>query len=232
MKTTSETLLADFSAWEKKLPRLPLVQRDDFIIKTCKGRKVFHLGATDSPMTLDKATRGELLHQKLTPHCGSLVGFDVDMAAIDLLRRDFGIDNIFACDLDVTIPVEQGKAELLVNGDIVEHVNSPGRLLQACNQMLDVGGMMILTTINALSVKQALRALAGREPVHPDHVAYYSFANLGVLGGRFGFRMVDCRYFAYPCVSSISKRVFDSVYRFAPAAADGICITYRKTSSC
>jgi hypothetical protein len=222
---------ADFSSWEKKLPRLPLVQRDDFIIQTCNGRKVFHLGATDSPMTLDKAQRGELLHQKLAPHCASLVGFDVDLAAIQLLSRDFGIDNIVACDLDKEIPTERGKAEVLINGDIVEHVNSPGSLLQACNQLLELGGVMVLSTINALSVKQSVRALMGREPVHPDHVAYYSFANLGVLGSRFGFQMVDCRFFAYPCVSGISKTVFNSIYRFAPAAADGICVTYRKTSN-
>jgi len=232
MKIISNSSLADFSAWEKKLPRLPLIQRDDYIVQACKGRKVFHLGATDAPMTKEKARRGELLHQKLFPHCGCLIGFDVDTQAIQLLHEDFGIDNIIACDLDSEIPAERGKAEVVINGDILEHVNSPGRLLRACNQMLEVGGVMVLTTINALSAKQSLRAFAGREPVHPDHVAYYSLATLGVLGGRFGFQMLDCRFFAYPCVSRISKMVFDTIYRCAPATADGICVTYRKASSC
>jgi hypothetical protein len=205
------------------------VERDAYILEVCKGRKVFHLGATDSPMTSSKAERGELLHQKLQPHCGALIGYDIDEGAIALLRRQYGIDNIVRCDLDQDVPRDHGRAQVLVNGDIVEHVNSPGRLMQACNQMLEVGGLMVLTTINALSAKQAMRALVGREPVHPDHVAYYSYATLGVLGARFGFEARDCRFFAYACVSPLSAMCFSLLYRTAPSVADGICVTYEKT---
>jgi hypothetical protein len=219
----------DFSRWEKKIPRQPAVLRDDFILSACVGRKVFHLGATDSPMTEDKAQRGELLHQKLQPVCGRLDGFDIDGQAIEFLRRKHGIDNIHLCNLDREIPSEHGLAQVLINGDIVEHVNSPGRLMQACNQMLEQGGVMVLTTINALSAKQAMRAFGAREPVHPDHVAYYSFATLGVLGARFGFEVTDCRFFPYPCVSRVTAMFFGALYRLAPAVADGICVCYRKT---
>jgi hypothetical protein len=228
MKTTSNPAPCDFAGWEKRLPRLPVVERDDYIIQACKARKVFHLGAADSPMTRDKAKRGELLHQKLAPHCGSLIGFDLDGAAIKCLRDDYDIQSIFWCDLENRIPEDHGKAEVLISGDLIEHVNSAGSLMQACNRLLKPDGLMVLTTINALSIKQAFRAFLGREPVHPDHVAYYSFATLGVLGQRYGFELVDCRFFAYPCVSSLTGRLFRALYRIAPGAADGICVIYKK----
>ncbi|MGO9203695.1 MAG: class I SAM-dependent methyltransferase [Limisphaerales bacterium] len=229
MKPTSAAPF-DFSVWEKKVPRLPVVDRDAYILGACRGRKVFHLGAADSPMTAGKARRGELLHQRLMGHCKTLVGFDIDVSAIEMLRREYNIQNIYPCDLDRQVPTGHGRAELLVNGDIVEHVNSPGCLLRACNELLEMNGLMVLTTINALSAKQCLRALIGREPVHPDHVAYYSFATLGTLGARFGFQVVECRFFAYPCVSRITATAFRWFYRIAPQAADGICVTYRKVA--
>jgi SAM-dependent methyltransferase len=204
------------------------VDRDEHIICACEGRDVFHLGATDSPMTRDKARRGALLHQKLAGHCKRLTGFDIDKGAIDLLRDEYGIDNIRLCDLEQDIPREAGKAQVLVNGDIVEHVSSPGRLMSACNRLLETEGIMLLSSVNALSLKQAIRGFCGREPVHPQHVAYYSYATLGVLGGRFGFRAIDCRFFPYACVTRTARAAFAFLYRIAPAVADGVCVTFQK----
>lgn len=218
----------DFTQWEKKIPRRPLVDRDGYILAACAGRDVVHLGACDYPMTRGKAEKGELLHQKMQGKCRTLVGYDNDSASIALLRDEFGLDDIVDRDLSKPFDDSVARGDLVVCADIIEHVNNVGNLLEACNRLLRPGGTLLISTINAASFKQALRALLGREPVHPDHVAYFSYATLGVLLARFGFALDDCRYFAYPTVGAAAGALFSGLYAMAPASADGIVAAAKK----
>jgi SAM-dependent methyltransferase len=217
-----------FDSWEKRLPKSPLIDRDDFILNVCRGRRVVHLGACDTPMAREKAQAGALLHQKLRGVCAELTGYDNDAESIFLLATKFGITDIRLRDLDNPIREPTDTADIVVCADVIEHVNNPGILLDSCNQLLSVNGILLLSTINALSLKQSIRAVMGREPVHPDHVAYHSYATLGRLLLRFGFDMLECRYFAYPATSRLAGLLFAALYRTAPQSADGIIVIARK----
>lgn len=218
----------DFTQWEKKIPRQPLIDRDAYILSACAGRDVIHLGACDYPMTRGKAEKGDLLHQKLQGKGRTLVGYDNDSASIALLRDEFGLTDIVDRDLSLPFDESVARGDLVVCADIIEHVNNVGNMMEACNRLLRPGGTLLVSTINAASFKQALRALFGREPVHPDHVAYFSYATLGVLMSRFGFVLSDCRYFAYPTVTASARAFFNGVYALSPAAADGIIVAAKK----
>jgi SAM-dependent methyltransferase len=211
------------SAWSTRLDGV-LASRDDFLLEVCKGKKVMHLGATDSPFTEAAARRGGLLHQKLAVVTRELRGIDVDPKAIALLRERFGIHDIECVDLASCSVALSPEADVVMCCDILEHVNNPGILLENCNRLCRPGGELVVSTINALSVKVGLRALMGREAVHPDHVAYYSFATLKVLLGRYGFEVQGCRYFAYRTVRRITGRLLGHLYRHAPQVADGIIV--------
>lgn len=218
-----------FRSWEKSIPHAPLVDRDAWIVARCAGREVAHLGACDSPMTEEKARRGELLHQKLQGRCKALIGYDIDADAVALLRDRYGISDILVRDLATSDAHADEAGEVVVCADVIEHVNDVGHLLTRCNRMTATGGALLISTINAVGAKQALRALFRREPVHPDHVAYYSYATLGVLLDRFGFRMIACRYFKYPTVGRTAGMAFDALYRLCPQSADGILVEGEKT---
>jgi SAM-dependent methyltransferase len=213
-----------FHQWEKKLPRKPLVDRDRYIIERCRGRDVVHLGACDSPMTIDKGEKGELLHQRLLGESHSLLGFDSNREATEILKAKFDISDIVLCDLSQIDNKLTPIADVVVCADLIEHVANVGNLMTNCNQLCREGGTILLSTIHALSLKQLMRALIGREPVHPDHVAYYSFATLGVILERSGFLMTDCRFFKYPSVTRFSEWIFDGFYSIFPQTADGIIV--------
>lgn len=217
-----------FDAWEKSLPHSPIIDRDSWILDLCRGRSVIHLGACDAPMAREKAETGTLLHQKLATEAASLVGIDSDRASIELLARDFGIVDILDVDLSAGAAPNIAKADVVVCADIIEHVNNVGALIRACGDFMREDGLLVLTTINALSIKQALRALLRREPVHPDHVAYYSYATIGGLLSRFGLRLEDCRYAPYATVSGCAGMLFSGIYWLAPQCADAILVTARK----
>lgn len=218
----------DFAQWEKKIPRHPVIDRDAYIVGACVGRDVIHLGACDYPMTRGKAVKGDLLHQKLQGKGKSLVGYDNDSDSIRILREEFGLNDIVDRDLSKPFDDSVARGDLVICADIIEHVNNVGNMMEACNRLLRPGGRLVITTINAVSFKQALRALLGREPVHPDHVAYFSYATLGVLLSRFGFKLDDCRYFAYPTVNPVAGALFGGIYALAPGSADGIIVAGTK----
>ncbi len=217
-----------FLGWKKSLPRASLVKRDDYILARCAGRHVVHLGACDAPSSLEKASRGELLHQKLQGRCANLVGYDIDASSINLLRTRFGITDIVARDLATVAPHADPAGDIVVCADIIEHVDNAGALLVSCNRMLSVGGDLLVSTIHALSFKHALRTLlTGVEIVHPDHVSYYSYATLGVLLGRFGFEPTTFRYFTYPTGNRIGEAL-DGFFKFIPYSANGILVEAKK----
>lgn len=220
-----------FNQWEKKLPRKPLVDRDRYIIERCRGRDVVHLGACDSPMTLDKGAKGELLHQKLKGECHSLLGIDNDRMAADILKTKYGISDIVSSDLSQIDYTLTPIADIVICADLIEHVNNVGNLMANCNRLCREGGIILLSSAHALSLKQIIRAVSGREPVHPGHVAYYSFATLGVILERSGFSMTDCRFFKYPTVSVFSGLIFDGLYSIIPQIADGIVVEAIKTGN-
>jgi SAM-dependent methyltransferase len=205
-----------------------LVERDCFIVDACRGKHVVHLGACDAPFAREKAEKGQLLHQKLREVCAELTGYDKDKRSLDLLANDFAIDDILCRDLSEHTLHFEARADVAVCADIIEHVNNAGHLINACTRLLVPGGTLVLSTANAQSLKQAIRGIAGREPVHPDHVAYYSYATLGVLLQRFQLEMINCRFFCYPATSILTAVLFKFVYTLAPQSADGIVVTARK----
>jgi 2-polyprenyl-3-methyl-5-hydroxy-6-metoxy-1,4-benzoquinol methylase len=55
------------------------------------------------------------------------------------------------------------KFELIIAGDIIEHLNCVGNMLSSARKVLAPGGDLIITTPNALAVKRVLGAVFLRE---------------------------------------------------------------------
>jgi SAM-dependent methyltransferase len=183
---------------------------------------VLHLGATDSPFTRDKARAGDLLHQKLRGVAADLVGVDLDAEAVAWLRQALGIEDILVGDaLDPKLLAGR-RFDLVLCCDVIEHVSNPGALLEATRKALADGGSLALTTVNAMSIKVALRALLGREAVHPDHTCYYSYATLCELMWRHRLTPLRFGTFVYPTVHAVTGWFLDRLAARAPASADGL----------
>jgi SAM-dependent methyltransferase len=218
----------DMKAWGKRIPKGCWVDRDAAILDLCRGRRVAHLGAADAPMHLDKARTGELLHQKLKPVAGEIVGFDSCREAVDDLRTEFGIDDILVTDATRPLgDVQPHSFDVALCCDIIEHVSNVGGLLDACRAMLRPDGLLVVTTINATAVKPAIRAVLGREDVHFEHTAYFSYGTLCQALIMNGFVPESFGTFSYPTFSRAVGLMFRTLARLAPGTADGVLVTAR-----
>ncbi len=218
--------IADFPAdqWTKTLPKACFVDRDLTILAACEGKSVLHVGACDAPFELDKGKAGALLHQKVRKVANRIVGVDIDAQAVGALKS-LGVDDILLADITKDAHALFGqKFDVVLCCDVIEHVPSPGPLLQACRSYMRSDSKLIVTTINATAVKPALRALAGKEAVHSDHVAYYSFSTLGKLLVMENLRPIEFGVFAYPSVHPLLGWATQSLMKVAPGAADGIIL--------
>ncbi len=183
-KTSCQTY--SYPLRHKMNKKFELVQRVEFIKKACVGKKVLHLGCTDYPFTKRAIENNMLLHFEIEKTASELYGFDFDQKGIDILEQAGG-KNLFRADLEKLEDVWLNETfDVIIAGEMIEHLSNPGLFLRGVQRFMNKDTKLIITTINAYSgmrfIIYGLRGKGGEnEPVHPDHVAYYSYKTLNLV---------------------------------------------------
>lgn len=177
-----------------------IVQRTDLIVERSRGRSVLHLGCTNHPYTQDAIDRDMLLHFDLAKVSDELFGFDYDQEGLDTLAAA-GVDNLFRADLERLDEVPLDRTfDVIIAGEMIEHLSNPGMFLRGIQRFMSADTELVITTINAYcALRFAMYALRGKggvsEPVHPDHVYYFSYRTLSHLIDRADLDVVDFMFY-------------------------------------
>jgi 2-polyprenyl-3-methyl-5-hydroxy-6-metoxy-1,4-benzoquinol methylase len=86
-------------------------------------------------------------------------------------------------------PNHEASYDLVIAGEVLEHVENAGAFLRGCGRLLQEHGVLCVSVPNACSPKIGLRAMVGRELVHPDHLVYYGPRTLARALKRAGFEL-------------------------------------------
>lgn len=216
---------------------MELVQRVDFIKAACSGRKVLHLGCANYPYTQDSIDKKMLLHSELGGITSDLYGFDFDQAGLDILEKN-GITNLYRADLEHLDELDLAETfDVIIAGEMIEHLHNPGLFLTGIRRFMNAESRLVLTTINAYCglrfLQYGLRGRRGlQEPVHPDHVAYYSYATLSLLLRKHAltvekFLFYDIGTEHRPHNRWILNVINDVCVKVAPQWADGVIAVCR-----
>ena len=212
--------------------KLELVQRVDFIKKACVGKKVLHLGCTNYPYTKESLDNNILLHNEIEAVASELYGFDFDQKGIDVLSSAGG-KNLFLADLEKLeeVPLDE-TFDVIVAGEMIEHLSNPGLFLKGIQRFMNARTNLIITTINAYSAMRfMIYGLRGRggalEPVHPDHVAYYSYKTLSLAIERENLQVREFLFYDLGSEHRKFNRWFYNVFNDAsvkifPQLSDGV----------
>ncbi len=180
--------------------KFELVQRVEFIKKMSAGKRVLHLGCTNYPYTKDSIDKEMLLHFELEKIAGDLYGFDYDQAGIDILSSK-GVKNLYRADLEKLEEVLLSETfDVIIAGEMIEHLSNPGLFLKGIQRFMNEQTILVITTINAYSALRfmlyGLRGKGGKnEPVHPDHVFYYSFKTLSLIVQRENLKIKEFYFY-------------------------------------
>ena len=168
------------------------VQRIEHIAGLCRNREVLDLGAMDETAFNAKRGRGKWLHEEIALVARRVTG--VDNSALlppeGLATAPNG--RILPGDmtrLDEWIATHQIRPEVVVAGELIEHLENPLaflKLLRATEALR--GCTLVLSTPNATAIHNCLVGVLSRESTHPDHLCILSYKTLSTLFQRAGFR--------------------------------------------
>jgi hypothetical protein len=212
--------------------KFELVQRVEFIKKACAGKKVLHLGCTNYPYTKEALDNEMLLHFELEKEARELYGFDFDERGLQILQKS-GAKNLFRADLEKLEEVALNETfDVIIAGEMIEHLSNPGLFLRGIKRFMNRETNLIITTINAYcGLRFFIYGLRGKggvnEPVHPDHVAYYSYKTLSLILERENLEVKKFCFYDIGTEHRPFNRWFynflnDICVKFSPQLGDGV----------
>jgi len=114
-------------------------------------------------LLLDIACGGGLLAAHVSGHGYRHVGLDLSFTAIRI-ARDHGVGTVLRADA-TALPVADAVADVVVAGEVLEHVNDPDRVVAECCRVLRPGGTFVLDTIADTALARLLAvSIAERLP--------------------------------------------------------------------
>lgn len=188
------------------------VQRNEKILELCRSRRVLHLGCvgfTDCPVEEKVRLAKRSLHYLLSQAC-DCIGIDNDQRSIRELQKRAIFENVIVGDVErlEEMPLDLGSFEVVAAGDIIEHLSNPGKMLEGIKRFLKPGGLLIISTPNAMGLPAYLRFLSGRFQEGEQHVVCFNPITLFQLLDRHEYAVVE----AYTCHQIDAQRRYGLLY--------------------
>src|SRR5713226_522515 len=125
------------------------------------GRHVLDLGCRYGALTQHYAAGNDI------------VGVDIDADAL-ARAAELGIETHWA-DVEDPLAFEDASFDVVVAGELLEHVRVPAALVAESHRLLRPGGTFVGSVPNAFRLKNRLRFLLGRQPEKdPTHLHMFS----------------------------------------------------------
>jgi len=172
------------------------------------GKRVLDVGCSSGYLARPLVERG----------C-TVVGLERDPAAAEAARSVCA--DVLVGDVETTaLPFEPGSFDVVLCGDLVEHLRDPEAFLVRVRPLLRAGGLLVLSTPNVANWALRLSLLAGRWRytergiLDRTHVRLFTRKTLVETLERAGYRVVELDFTApVPVVGT--QRVEAAAHAFA-----------------
>lgn len=167
------------SIFINQFKELVAIDRIEFLINSCKGKRVLHIGFLDSPFLEERFISSEMLHSKLRCESAFVYGIDVNVQDLEKYRRLTGDANNCTLNLsenEVALEIfEKMKFDVVLIPEVLEHISNPGKFLKNLYQICVIHQSKLIATVpNAFNFEFFLEAANYHEIVHPEHYFYFS----------------------------------------------------------
>lgn len=154
-----------------QIPDAPVVDRVGFILDRCKGKVVLNIGSASGN-----------LHEKIKGVAKEIRGVDKEVSP----NTDYVVD--LDASPDSLLNMISAFFDLVVCGEIVEHLSNPGSFLKTVKFL---NAPLLITVPNAFAMGGRENVQRGIENCNKDHVAYYSYVTLTRLLEKSGFQIKE-----------------------------------------
>lgn len=160
-----------------------------FILDYAAGKDVLDLGCVHHD---PEAYQSEYwVHRALHRYARSVIGLDIVAPGIPYLQK-LGYDVRYgdAQDFDLS-----ETFDVIVAGDIIEHLDNVSGFLESCKRHLRPGGALLLSTPNPWHWKFIIQAVLKKEvPNNPEHTCWFCPRTMRQLLARHGMGLSDIRF--------------------------------------
>ena len=160
--------------------------RTEYLGGLANGKDVLDVGFVGH--MAESANDDSWLHARLRRSAKSCLGVDIlepEVARLRELGYDALCADLAAAPLDRTF-------DLIVCGEVFEHLPSPHSMLLNLSRMLRAGGRIVVTVPNPWYVNVVLKSVVGRRAYidNVDHVCWFDPATMAELAERAGLKLV------------------------------------------
>lgn len=196
---------ARFEAIQNRRSRRLIEDRVAYLSEAVAGLSVLDIGVVAH--TKEAVSHPQWLHGHLSRSARKCLGVDILPESVEFLKSQ-GF-NVQLADL-IEGPLPE-IFDLIVAGEVLEHLSSPGRLIDSCAGMLAKGGRLYVTVPNPWYINVISKNLRGRSVFidSADHVVWYDANSIYELGQRSGLELVKWSGIAVgPQTGLVSRLVF------------------------
>ncbi|MDY6905435.1 MAG: class I SAM-dependent methyltransferase [Thermodesulfobacteriota bacterium] len=161
------------------------MDKESIILNHCRGKKVIDIGCVQELSDFSSETMKQTLHYKLKQEIPDLVGIDLEPEGVHALNQ-------LGCDCHVAFAEEVqklalGSFEVIILGDIIEHIPDPCMFLFSLRSILKKYGVIVCTTPNAMSYINSVFLFLSKKITRYQHVAWYCRVTLRNMFKHAGF---------------------------------------------
>lgn len=187
------------------------------------GREALDLGCVDHEAINEEGKHW--LHRKIKEIAKITVGVDYASEEVSKLKAkgyDVILDNVETLDL-------KKQFDVVVAGNIIEHLSNPGLFLETVKRHLKDNGQFILTTDNCYGLR-SLKAITLFDRIRPnqEHAMAFEEEVLKQLLRRHQFKIQDVYYYNGPYPNPLKKWLIDSLCRLRKSWAWQMLVVSQK----
>ncbi|HUJ78794.1 MAG TPA: class I SAM-dependent methyltransferase [Nitrospiria bacterium] len=171
----------------EEIRRIQLVHCDTdlvgYVERVAAGKRMLDIGMADPSHFLGDAWR----HHRFTMVASYCLGIDINKRLVEgALQRGYNVREV-----DATSEIDLGvRFDLVFNGDVIEHVDNPIRLMKFSARHLAPGGRILVSTPNPFSHKFYRKFRRAKTAiVNLDHVAWFTPTMANEIARRSGLRL-------------------------------------------
>jgi 2-polyprenyl-3-methyl-5-hydroxy-6-metoxy-1,4-benzoquinol methylase len=188
---SAEVLRLRQEALDHAWRRVPPKDRLEYIERHCRGRVVLDVGCTGHGGDM---SRGGWLHARIKQVAAKCLGIDMDENAVKKVQ-EAGFDVL--C-FDVLLGSKAAKHvlgeaqfDVVVAGEVIEHLRDPLALLEVAAVMLRDGGKLIITTPNPDASHWVFSGRTRYAWENADHLFYIFPSGIVEMAERTGLQLVE-----------------------------------------